>query len=1397
MKTGKYRKCKAIILLATFVCVVTNLQAQKLTDYVDPYIGSGGHGHVFVGANVPYGAVQVGPSNFYKGWDWCSGYNYRDSVIIGFPQLHLSGTGIGDLGDVLLMPYMGGVKLTKGVETDPYSGYSSRFSHKNEKVKPGYYAVQLDDYNIRVELTATERVGFHKYKFPEGKDARIIIDLKEGINDRSTDTYIEQVDKYTIKGYRFSSGWAKRQEVFFAIKSSVPITRFNIYDDAKPLSGKQEKGENIKALISFDQAPQEVLLKVGISPVGSDNALENIKAEIPGWDFEKTVRQADEKWNIELSKIGIETKNEVDKRIFYTAMFHLMVHPSLFNDRNGDYRGADWKVYKKAGFDNYTIFSLWDTYRAAHPLFTIIDQKRTADFVNSMLAIFEQTGILPIWHLRGYDTGTMVGINSFQIIAEAYLKGCKGFDAEKAYHALKTTAMSDVRGLDFARDFKPLPSDVMTNRPVATALEYAIGDASIARMAKAMGKTDDYDYFQKRAENYKLYFDKETGFIRGKMADGSWNPVFDPLKSKRPFAADYAEGNAWQYLWLAPQDVEGLIDLLGGKETFIDRLDTFFSLASDPKDPDVLVDLTGCIGQYAHGNEPSHHIAYLYAYAGQQWKTARLVRQIMNDFYTDQPDGIIGNEDCGQMSAWYILSSLGFYPVFTASGDYVLGSPLFDKATIHLENGKQFTIETRDNSSENVYIQSVELNGKKYDYNVIHHNDILQGGKLIIRMGNNNRSFCHPGMAQTREDMEYMKQQIIAEKQPWKTAFDNLKKQTSLDFQPQAFTHISIGPYGANSIGGREFGESAKAAYNHALMWYITENKAYAHKAIEILNAWSYQLWDFDANDAKLSVGLNGSTYLNAAEILKHTDSGWAEKDKEQFERLVLTVFYPTIKDFFTEANGNWDASMINTLLCIGIYTDNPAIFNYAVERYYRGIGNSGITKYIYPIGQCQETTRDWDHVQLGIGELAKAAQTAWTQGLDFYSVADNRLALGFEYASKFMLGEDIPVFGVLSHRRKEKFKDIYESIYDHYHSVKNTELAYTRKVIENHTRSESSTGMLTSIRALAKYPAKTPSAILSDSLAKQPARTGALDNPQVYQPGNAILVQAGESIQDAIDRNTGKTIVLGKGTHKLKESLKMKSNTTLAGQGKETLLFLDPKLSAATIVNAGNDLHDVVIRDLLIEGAVATVTNDDPNHDRRTRSYMNAPSRGGIVFSADKEKEMKNIRFENLTIQNCTKSGISLSGASNVTINFCDISDNGASVVPGAGFHHNLRLLHVSDAEIKNSRFDASPFGCGVDLSFCHNIEVSNNEAARNKLSGIHCTESENIKITHNLTEGNDESGIAFNAQMNGSRKIIVRDNLSQNNGQYGIFIEKVSDADVEKNKTFANTENFRKEPE
>lgn len=738
------KHCKFLLLVLSALFIQTvNAQAQQLTQYVNPLMGAGGHGHVFVGANVPFGAVQVGPSNIFKGWDWCSGYHYSDSIIIGFPQTHLSGTGGSDLGDVLVMPFTGQIKTDKGTQENHRSGYSSLFSHATEQVHPGYYKVVLDDYKVGVELTATERVGFHQYHYPDdGKEAHIIIDLKEGIGDRSTDAHLQLLNDTTIMGYRFSSGWANNQQLFFAVVLSRPVSAFSLYKNDTLLEGTAASNKNLKGVLTFQKNPGVVQLKVGISPVSTENALANIRAEIPHWDFGAIAQQADAKWNAELSKISIETSNEAYKRIFYTSLYHTMIDPALFNDANNDYRGTDKKVYRNAPFKNYTIFSLWDTYRALHPLYTIIQQEKVNDIINSMLAIYQQQGKLPIWHLAGCETNLMPGVSGVQVVTEAYLKGFRGFDTQLAYEAVKRSILDqdNYRGLRYLKTLHYVPYEV-TRESVARTMEYGISDGSIALMAKQMGQKADQEFFTKRSKYYHNLFDPKTSFFRGKDSTGAWNPQLDPWKSSRPWINDYCEGNVWEYTWLAPQDVEGVISLLGGDQQFAVRLDSFFNTPLPP-DPKAPPDIAGLVGMYAHGNEPGHHNIYLYPYVGQQWKTAEKARYILTELYKDSTDGISGNEDCGQMSAWYILSSLGFYPVFPVNGAYVMGSPLFDKAVLHLPKGKKFTVTAVNNSPANKYIQKVKLNGKPYNKTYIRHQDIVAGGSLEFTMGGQpNKNF--------------------------------------------------------------------------------------------------------------------------------------------------------------------------------------------------------------------------------------------------------------------------------------------------------------------------------------------------------------------------------------------------------------------------------------------------------------------------------------------------------------------------------------------------------------------------------------------------------------------------------------------------------------------------------
>jgi predicted alpha-1,2-mannosidase len=735
---GKLFICFLYCCLTLFACSQqknsSNTSKSSLTKYVDPFIGTGFHGHVFLGANVPFGAVQLGPVNLSQGWDWCSGYHYSDSTIFGFAHTHLSGTGIGDLGDISLMPVTGNVRLAKGIAGKPETGYYSLFTHDEEKAVPGYYSVHLKRYDIKAELTATERVGFHQYTFPASADAKIIIDLETGIGwDRPMVGVIKKVNDTTITGYRFSKGWAVDQRIFFTAIFSKPIKEFLVYDSLALKQGDSANGKRIRGVALFSTGKEEkILVKVGISPVSMENAMKNIKAEIPAWNFDEVVARADAAWNTELSKVRVVSSDASRLRTFYTALYHTMIAPSIFNDHNGDYLGTDKKVYTNASFTNLTTFSLWDTYRAAHPLFTLFQSGRVNDMINSMLAIYQQQGKLPIWHLMGNETNTMPGYSSVQVIADAYLKGFRGFDTTLAWEAVKATAMQDERGLKFVKQYGFIPADSMVES-VAMGLEYSIADYGIAQMAKQMGKADDYAYFSKRAENYRNYFDPAIKFMRGRVSQTSWREPFSPFVS-RHMKDDFTEGNAWQYTWLVPQDVEGLIGLLGGEQSFSQKLDSLFIVKGD-MGKEASSDITGLIGQYAHGNEPSHHIAYLYNYIGQPWKTADKIRYILDSLYSDKPNGLCGNEDVGQMSAWYILSALGFYQVNPSNGVYVFGSPVMDEATLTFNNGKRLHIIIKNNSKQNKYIQGITLNNKEYAKSYILYKELMAGGEMSIEMG--------------------------------------------------------------------------------------------------------------------------------------------------------------------------------------------------------------------------------------------------------------------------------------------------------------------------------------------------------------------------------------------------------------------------------------------------------------------------------------------------------------------------------------------------------------------------------------------------------------------------------------------------------------------------------------
>jgi predicted alpha-1,2-mannosidase len=722
-------------------------------DYVDPFIGTGGEGHTYPGATVPFGMVQLSPDTdirpFRESFPWAAGYRYSDKTIVGFSHTHFSGTGHSDMGDVLLMPTVGPLQLDPGPADDPDAGYRSRFSHERESAAPGYYAVALDS-GIGVELTATNRVGVHRYTFPQSDSAHVILDLVSSIYNYDGKVLWSQIrveSDTLVTGFRETKGWAPDRHVYFAIQFSKPFLSYGLANEAEEKyrgfgkSGKllpdypEMSGRKLKAYFNFKTGAGEVLaVKVALSSVGIDGARKNLVAEAPGWDFDAVRGAARDAWNGELAKITL-TAAEKEKRMFYTALYHSMLAPVTYMDVDRRYRGLDEAIHTAEGFTNYHVFSLWDTFRAEHPLLTILQPERDSDMIRSMLAHRRESvhHILPIWSFGSAETWCMIGYHAVAVIADAYLKGIRGFDGEEAFAAMTASATYGPYG-DLA-DYMKRGYVPVDREPEAASktLEYAYDDWTIAAMAKALGRSADEATFRRRAGNFANIFDPATGFMRAKKTDGQFREPFDPLYAQ--YGSDYTEGNAWQYSWFVPHDVKRLIALMGGRERFVARLDELFNLQTSDEKYKQVEDIAGLIGQYAHGNEPSQHIAYLYSYAGQPFRTQERIHQIMSTLFDDTPAGIQGNEDCGQMSAWYVFSALGFYPVCPGSLEYVIGRPALPEATLHLGGGKTFTVRAENLSAANLYIQSVSLRGEPYDKAYIRHEDIVRGGTLTFVMG--------------------------------------------------------------------------------------------------------------------------------------------------------------------------------------------------------------------------------------------------------------------------------------------------------------------------------------------------------------------------------------------------------------------------------------------------------------------------------------------------------------------------------------------------------------------------------------------------------------------------------------------------------------------------------------
>ncbi|UOX32898.1 GH92 family glycosyl hydrolase [Flavobacterium sediminilitoris] len=746
-------------------------QNKDFTQFVNPLVGTKNMGHTFPGATTPFGMVQLSPETNLQvmftedgkynpdTYKYCAGYQYDDVTIFGFSHTHLSGTGHSDLGDFLIMPTTGVLNLNPGDAKQPKSGYHSQFSHNNEKASPGYYSVKLDDYNIKAELTATDRVGFHQYTFPKSDDAHIILDLISNIylhDDKNTWTFIRVENDSLITGYKQTNGWARTKFVYFAMQFSRPFTSYGHkkYDKTK-YNGFYRKfneehnfpemaGKNLRAYFNFKTEENEkIKIKFALSSVSTNGALLNLNTELPHWDFEKVKNETKEKWNKELSKIDIETETLEQKETFYTAMYHSMLSPIIYEDVDGSYRGLDQNIHKSDGFVNHTVFSLWDTYRALHPLYNIIQPKKNNDMIKSMLAHHDQSvhNMLPIWSHYANENWCMVGYHAVSVIADAIAKGTTDVDLNKALLASSNTAtVPYFDGLEYYMNLGYVPED-KSSSSVSKTLEYAYNDWCIALIAKKANNTEKYNEYLKRSENYLNVYDKEIGYMRPKLANGNWRKEFDPLDTH---GQGFIEGNAWNYGLYVPHQIDKMIQMMDGKDAFSKHLDKIFTTPIEDKYIEHNEDITrdGIIGNYVHGNEPGHHIPYLYNFTNEPWKTQSRVRMILNTMYSNKEDGLCGNDDAGQMSAWYIFSSLGFYPVNPGSTEYSIGSPSIKSAIISLEDGNKFTIKTINNNDKNIYVNKIKLNGKLINTLSLRHQDIENGSELIFYMSSKpNKKF--------------------------------------------------------------------------------------------------------------------------------------------------------------------------------------------------------------------------------------------------------------------------------------------------------------------------------------------------------------------------------------------------------------------------------------------------------------------------------------------------------------------------------------------------------------------------------------------------------------------------------------------------------------------------------
>ena len=1352
-------------------------------DYVNPYMGNTSHmlQPTFPVVHLPNGMLKVRPERADYVTDRIDGLGMAMPSYISSSFYRLS-------------PW----KESAGAVPDDVISYI----WDNEKVTPYSYRVNLMDPDIDVSFAPSYKAGIYEIDYNSSDGKLLVVDAAEG--------ELKPSGEGAITG-KVDVGNGTVQFVYIETDTEYRLKR-------------KDKGT---VILMFVSGTDKVNLRYGISYVSASQAKANLRSSIGKSDIGDVMAAGKDEWNSALSGILVEGGSEDEKSVLYTSLYRTYNRMIDISEDGLYYSAFDSKVHKDDGISFYTDDWFWDNYKCVHPLRTIIDSEKEKQMIVSMLRMAEQSehGWLPTFPSVRGDDHRMNGNHGMIILADAMVKGLVSReDAEKALEISKRTFFEEthapwVKGPAGEYDrfyhengyfpgLKPGEKekyegihDWERRQSVAVSLAASYDAWAIAVMADWLGHEEDEKRFMSISRNYRLLFNEETGFFHPKGEDGEFIEPFDYKFSGGMGARDYYdENNAWTYRWDLQHDIPGLISLLGGNEATEDSLDRLFreELGAIRWDFwDQFPDHTGIVGQFSMGNEPSMHIPYLYNYTGSPWKTQKRVRDLMDQWFRNDLMGVPGDEDGGGLSAFAVFSSIGIYPVTPGVPVYTIGSPLFSHVVLTTDEGKRFEIIADGCSKENKYIQSAMLDGEPLPGPWIRHQDIVNGGSLILKMADKparewnagvsadeTAPFIHPGIDMTMADLEYMKSKVLAGEEPWATAYRNLENSvpstyvdmkgpdlfaTSDEPRPdnslKAVSHVIGGAYNNPDIGATAILEAADAAYDYALLWYIGGDEKYAERSRAILMDWSSVLRSLDDNNAKLLVALSGYQFCNAAEILRYCWKGWSESDTACLTRMLKQVFYPYLRFYFPEANGNWDGAIMHSLMAMAVFTDSREIFDDAVSHYQFATGNGSLFKYIYPSGQCQETPRDQAHVQMGLAEFGGAARIAYTQGVDLFSLGDFRLALGLEYTAKFLLGEPSFVYGIQSPRRTDELREDFEYFYRLY-SYLGVDTPYLKALCDK-VRSDADRGVLTGFRPEFLTGDSAGAIKLGPKDIAYPA--GAVEVSGKFHQ-SCIEVAPGDDIQAAIDSAGNRTVLLKAGMHSILEPLLIRSGTRLAGEGAETVIMTFGCASHYALRNATDDMTDVVLSDFIIEGAKDHDEDPDPNGGRFNRTMRYSNNRSGIHFAASSDGLLRDILLKNISVINFSKNGIKISGAENVKLESCNISDNGSAIIPGPKLQHNLNMSHVRNAEIDGCRFDTSLAGCGISMICCENVTVNDCEVARNAWHGIYAGDCGMVSVANCLIEANDGSGMMLENLASVSENISVTGNIVWFNSGYGI---------------------------